>query len=110
MTFTDPATPGEVRRVSNDDWQISACPHHGPSLSISPAGTYHVAWYTNGKARKGLFYARSDDEGGLLQSASARPFRPQSDAAVRADGPARRHHGLEGVRRRENLGQRDDFA
>ena len=63
MTFTDPATPGEVRRVSNDDWQISACPHHGPSLSISPAGTYHVAWYTNGKARKGLFYARSDDEG-----------------------------------------------
>ena len=59
MTFTDPATPGEVRRVSNDDWQISACPHHGPSVSISPAGTYHVAWYTNGKARKGLFYARS---------------------------------------------------
>ena len=63
MTFTDPATPGEVRRVSNDNWQISACPHHGPSLSISPAGTYHVAWYTGGKARKGLFYARSDDEG-----------------------------------------------
>ena len=22
-----------------------------------------MAWYTNGKARKGLFYARSDDEG-----------------------------------------------
>ena len=63
MTFTDPATPGEVRRVSNDDWQIAACPHHGPSLSISPAGTYHVSWYTNGKARKGLFYARSQDEG-----------------------------------------------
>ena len=54
MTFADPATPGEVRRVSNDDWQISACPHHGPSLSISAAGTYHVTWYTNGKARKGL--------------------------------------------------------
>jgi len=63
MTFKDPATPGDVRRVSTDDWQISACPHHGPSLSISPAGIYHVAWYTNGKARKGLFYARSDDEG-----------------------------------------------
>jgi len=63
MTFADPATPGEVRRVSNDDWQISACPHHGPSLSISAAGTYHVSWYTNGKARKGLFYARSDNQG-----------------------------------------------
>jgi hypothetical protein len=63
MTFGDPQTPGEVRRVSKDDWQIAACPHHGPSLSISAAGAYHVTWYTNGKARKGLFYARSQDEG-----------------------------------------------
>jgi hypothetical protein len=63
MTFADPATPGEVHRVSQDDWQINACPHHGPSLSISAAGTYHVAWYTNGKVRKGLFYARSRDGG-----------------------------------------------
>ena len=57
------STPGEVRRVSKDDWQIAACPHHGPSLAISSAGTYHAAWYTSGKARKGLFYARSQDEG-----------------------------------------------
>ena len=63
MTFADRATPGDVHRVSEDDWQISACPHHGPSLSISTAGTYHVTWYTNGKVRKGLFYARSQDGG-----------------------------------------------
>lgn len=63
VTFTDLSTPGEVHRVSNDDWQINACPHHGPSLAVAPNGTYHVAWYTNGKARKGLFYAHSRDEG-----------------------------------------------
>ncbi|MBR0872482.1 exo-alpha-sialidase [Bradyrhizobium tropiciagri] len=63
VTFTDLATPGEVHRVSRDDWQIAACPHHGPSLAISPAGTYHVTWYTNGKTRKGLFYAQSRDGG-----------------------------------------------
>lgn len=63
ITFTDPATPGELHRVSEDDWQIAACPHHGPSLSISSAGTYHVTWYTGGKVRKGLFYARSRDGG-----------------------------------------------
>ncbi|UGY14768.1 sialidase family protein [Bradyrhizobium septentrionale] len=63
VTFTDLASPGEVHRVSRDDWQIAACPHHGPSLTISPAGTYHVTWYTNGKARKGLFYAQSRDGG-----------------------------------------------
>ena len=38
MTFSDPATPGEIHRVSVDDWQISACPHQGPSLSISSRG------------------------------------------------------------------------
>lgn len=63
MTFTDMSTPGEIRRVSEDDWQINACPHHGPSLTVAPNGTYHVAWYTNGKARKGLFYSHSRDEG-----------------------------------------------
>ena len=63
MTFADPATPGEIHRVSQDDWQLAACPHQGPSLSVSTAGTYHVTWYTNGKNRKGLFYARSLDGG-----------------------------------------------
>jgi hypothetical protein len=63
ITFADAATPGEPRRVSVDDWQIAACPHHGPSLAISENGTYHVSWFTNGKARKGLFYARSRDGG-----------------------------------------------
>jgi hypothetical protein len=63
VTFTDLNSPGTIHRVSQDDWQIAACPHHGPSLSISSTGTYHVTWYTNGKVRKGLFYARSRDGG-----------------------------------------------
>jgi len=63
VTFSDLSTPGEIRRVSQDEWQIAACPHHGPSLSVSTAGTYHVTWYTNGKNRKGLFYARSTNAG-----------------------------------------------
>ena len=62
-TFSDPNTPGKIYRVSNDDWKISACPHQGPSLSIAPRGTYHATWYTNGKNRQGLFYARSTDSG-----------------------------------------------
>lgn len=63
VTFTDQGLPGDVHRVSEDDWQITACPHQGPSLSIAANGTYHVVWYTNGKARKGLFYAQSRDGG-----------------------------------------------
>jgi hypothetical protein len=62
-TFIAPQTPGPIYRVSVDDWQTDVCPHHGPSLAISPDGAYHVAWFTNGRVRKGLFYARSGDGG-----------------------------------------------
>jgi hypothetical protein len=71
ITFADGATAGEPRRVAVDDWQIAACPHHGPSLAISRNGTYHVTWFTNGKARKGLFYAHSRDGGKSFSALSA---------------------------------------
>ena len=63
IAFSEAGTPGEPRRVAVDDWQIAACPHHGPSLAISRSGSYHVTWFTNGKARKGLFHAHSRDGG-----------------------------------------------
>jgi len=63
MTFADRQTPGSVYRVSVDDWATEACPHHGPSLAIARDGSYHVAWFTNGRVRRGLFYARSTDGG-----------------------------------------------
>jgi hypothetical protein len=81
-TFADPFTPGPIYRVSVDDWAIDACPHHGPALAISPAGTYHAAWFTNGRARKGVFYARSANGGRSFSapmpigSADRAPGRP----------------------------------
>jgi hypothetical protein len=63
VTFVDRSTPGPVQRVSEDDWQTDACPHHGPNLAISPSGTYHCVWFTNGRVRQGVFYARSADGG-----------------------------------------------
>ncbi len=62
-TFSDPLTPGPVKRVSVDNWKTEACPHQGPSVSISGSGKYHVAWYTAGQDRKGIFYANSADAG-----------------------------------------------
>jgi hypothetical protein len=82
VTFSDHATPGPLRRVSVDDWRIDACPHHGPSLTIAADGTYHVAWYTNGRARSGLFYAHSADGGETFSApmaigaADRRPSNP----------------------------------
>ena len=50
-------------RVTFDDWRIEACPEHGPALAISADGRYHMAWFTQGSVRKGLFYAYSEDSG-----------------------------------------------
>jgi len=61
--FTDAETPGPLQRVSEDNWKLHACPHHGPALAIDAAGTWHAAWFTQGAARKGVFYARSTDQG-----------------------------------------------
>jgi hypothetical protein len=82
VTFENPRTPGPLRRVSVDDWKIDACPHHGPSLAIAPDGSYHAAWFTNGAARQGLFYARADNgdapfsEPRALSTPDRQPGRP----------------------------------
>lgn len=82
VTFRDSTTPGPVRRVSADEWKIEACPHHGPSIAIALDGSYHVAWYTDGSARKGLFYARADTadmpfaQPRALSAANRQPARP----------------------------------
>ena len=52
-----------VRRVADDDWKTDACPHHGPSIAVSDSGKFHVAWYTQGSKRSGVFYANSSNQG-----------------------------------------------
>jgi hypothetical protein len=82
VTFDEAGKPGPVRRVSVDDWKIEACPHHGPSIAIAPDGSYHVAWFTDGQRRKGLFYARAESADApyttprALSAANRQPARP----------------------------------
>jgi hypothetical protein len=52
-----------IRRVADDDWKTDACPHHGPSIAVSGTGKFHVAWYTQGSKRSGVFYANSSNQG-----------------------------------------------
>lgn len=52
-----------AQRVAVDNWKTDSCPHHGPTVTISSEGTYHAAWFTEGAARTGIFYARSADAG-----------------------------------------------
>ena len=50
-------------RVTFDNWIIEGCPEHGPAIAISDDEKYHIAWFTQGTVRQGLFYAYSTDEG-----------------------------------------------
>lgn len=52
-----------IRRIADDDWKTDACPHHGPSIAVSGSGKFHVAWYTQGSKRSGVFYANSSNQG-----------------------------------------------
>ena len=49
-------------RVTFDQWAIEACPDHGPAIAVSD-NKYHIAWFTQGSVRQGLFYAYSTDQG-----------------------------------------------
>jgi hypothetical protein len=51
-----------AQRVAEDHWAIDGCPHHGPSVAVTADGTVHAAWFTEGSARQGLFYARSTND------------------------------------------------
>ena len=87
LTFAGRDSPGPLRRVADDHWAIDACPHHGPALAIGDDGVYHAAWFTDGQARSGVFYASSRDAGKTFStpmrvgSATRRVSRPYLLAA-----------------------------
>lgn len=58
-------------RLSNENWKVSACPHHGPAVSIAKDGTYHFVWFSNSPEQQGLFYSNSSDQGKHFSS----PFK-----------------------------------
>ncbi len=75
--------PDKIRRVANDGWKTDACPHHGPAIAVSSQGTIHVAWFTQGANRSGVFYANSQNEGasysepmrlGKVDASTSRPY------------------------------------
>ena len=51
-----------VLRASQDNWQISACPHHGGDIAADEKGSLHLVWFTGNPQNPGLFYRRIDDE------------------------------------------------
>ncbi|BAE52352.1 sialidase family protein [Paramagnetospirillum magneticum] len=83
MVFADRDRPGPIRKIAEDNWRVDACPHVGPSLAATPDGALHVAWYTAGTARKGMFFASA--------AGPEAPFsepQPLGDAAMTVSQPS----------------------
>jgi hypothetical protein len=57
-SFTEPVI------VSDDRWQINACPVSGAALSFDSKNALRVAWYTAGEAGQPGLYTSASEDGG----------------------------------------------
>ena len=55
-------------RVTHDNWEIEACPEHGPAMAIDAQNRTHLTWFTLGDTRQGIFYAQTDNFGKTVSS------------------------------------------
>lgn len=49
---------GPVLRVTDDEWEIDGCPHHGGGIAADGRGNLHIVWFNDGAKRKGIFHRR----------------------------------------------------
>lgn len=47
------------QRASFENWDIEACPHHGPALAVADE-RIHAAWFSGAEQATGLFYRAFD--------------------------------------------------
>lgn len=83
MKLTADGSPGRLARVSEDNWALDGCPHHGPAIAVGADDVFHVVWFTDGEARKGLFHARSEDGGNTFSEPFG--FGDRADKAAHPD-------------------------
>lgn len=59
-------TTAHITRVTFDEWNIDACPHHGPHMDIDASDNIHLVWFNGKEGQAGLHYARYERDDGKL--------------------------------------------
>jgi hypothetical protein len=77
---------GSVRRATDDEWQIDACPHNGGSIASGYRDQLHLVWFTDGAARRGMFYKHIDGNWQSPPMPVGNPSAQASHASVAALG------------------------
>jgi hypothetical protein len=84
------ATFGAPLRVSEDGWQLNACPDDGPAMVADSHGGIHIAWPTlvpGATPHKEIFYSAIEDQKPLtprlrMDSGDTEPAHPQIGADI----------------------------
>jgi hypothetical protein len=77
---------GHMSRVTDDEWQIDACPHNGGSIADDRLGGLHLVWFTNGNVRQGIFYRRLSGSRMFPPLRVGDPAAQANHASVAANG------------------------
>lgn len=62
LTFKSVLKPAKKIRLSNEQWQIDGCPHHGPALAVDSNNRIHSTWFNDTDLDYVLFYGNSGDD------------------------------------------------
>jgi hypothetical protein len=79
--------PNDITRASYDDWQINACPHHGPGLALNASDTkggYHTVWF-------GLRQEKDQMVGAVRYARLSASGAPLPDSLVKLPDPRAEH-------------------
>jgi hypothetical protein len=59
LTFSSALKPAKKIRLSNEQWKIDGCPHHGPALDVDGNDVVHSTWFNDTDGEHVLFYGNS---------------------------------------------------
>jgi len=61
ITFSSALKPTKKIRLSNEQWKINGCPHHGPALDVDGNNVVHSTWFNDTDTANVLFYGNSSN-------------------------------------------------
>jgi len=73
-----------MHRLSRDNWQVNACPHHGPSIAADN-NRVHAVWYTGATDKAGIYYASVERNGNTINVSAPRQVGNTPAQAAHAD-------------------------
>jgi hypothetical protein len=62
LTFSSALKPAKKIRLSNEQWKINGCPHHGPALDVDGNNVVHSTWFNDTDGEHVLFYGNSSND------------------------------------------------